>query len=450
MSKGPTSFRVIVVATVALIAALLVLGLPVLRHLTGGDASVAGVEAYRYRFERATRGSVTRALEQEIAFYQERIARDPQSGLNLALLGATYLRMARATGNLSWYLLAEQAARRSIANLPFSNDGAVVVLAKVAEARHDFKEAIRLAGRVSAQEDALAIVVTAGLGAGDVATAEQAADAMVKRTPTLGSLTLRALVYVARGKDDEAVVDFQRAIAAEEPGETGGSALARTLLGRLHARRGRLDLARSLYSEALRILPQHPLALIQLAELETRTGAYRSAERHLSQVGTISASPNIYDHAVLRGMGRLKVLQNDSAAASDLWDQAETRLRRDVAQGTFGHRRELAHLLLERGRPGNAEEALTLMRAEVRTRRDAETLSILAWALSLNGRPAEAREAMRDALSWGVRDAGLFYRAGLIEQALGNRAQAEAFFEKARTTDPRFDRQTRRALGVEP
>ncbi|MGH7429257.1 MAG: tetratricopeptide repeat protein, partial [Candidatus Methylomirabilaceae bacterium] len=202
--------------------------------------------------------------------------------------------------------------------------------------------------------------------------------------------------------------------------------------------------------EALRILPQYPLALVQLAELEARTGQYREAERHLSQVVTISASPNIYDHVVLRGIGRLKILQNDSAAANDLWDQAETRLRRDVAQGAFGHRRELAHLLLERGRPGHAEEALTLMRAEVRIRRDAETMSILAWALSVNGRLHEARDAIREALRWGVRDAGLYYRAGAIEQALGEGALAEAFFEKARATDPTFDRQARRALGVEP
>ncbi|MGH2376811.1 MAG: tetratricopeptide repeat protein [bacterium] len=449
MSTRPTSFRVIVAAA-ALMAALVVLGLPALRYFTGGDASVAGVEAYRYRFERATRGSVTRALEQEIAFYQERVARDPRGGLDLASLGATYLRMARATGDLSWYLLAEQAAQRSIANLPFSNDAAVLVLAKVAEARHDFKEALRLAGQVNSAEDALAILVSANLATGNVDAAERAADAMVKRAPTLGSLTLRALVHNARGKDGEAVADFERAIAAEEPGETGGSALVRTLLGRLHARRGRLDVARSLYGEALRILPQHPLALVQLAELEARAGAYRSAERHLSQVVTISASPNIYDHVVLRGIGRLKILQNDSAAANDLWDQAETRLRRDVAQGAFGHRRELAHLLLERGRPGHAEEALTLMRAEVRIRRDAETMSILAWALSVNGRLHEARDAIREALRWGVRDAGLYYRAGAIEQALGEGALAEAFFEKAGATDPTFDRQARRALGVEP
>ncbi|MGH2406091.1 MAG: tetratricopeptide repeat protein [bacterium] len=430
------------------LAVLLVLGPPALRRLTGGDGALAGIETYRYRFERATRGSITRALEAEIAFYQERIARDPQRGLDRASLGGAYLRMARATGDLSWYLLAEQAARRSIANLPFSNDGAVIVLAKTAEARHDFKEAIRLAGKVGAKEDALAILVSANLAAGDVAAAGRAAEAMVTRAPTLGSLTLRALVNLARGRDDEAAQDFDQAIAAEEPGEPGASAYARTLLGRFHARRGRLELARALYGEALNILPQYPPPLVGMAELEARSGNYRAAERHLSQVVTISADPNVFDHVVFRGMGRLKALQGDPRGATTLWDQAEARLRRDVAEGSFGHRRELAHLLLERRRPGDEVEALTLMRAEVRARRDAETLSILAWALFSNDRLPESRGVMREALRWRVRDAAMSYRAAIIEEALGNRAQAEAFFRSAAAIDPTFDERTRRVLGM--
>lgn len=415
-----------------------------------GHAGETGLEDLRYRFERTARGTITAALEREIAFYQTRITRDPQGGLDLASLAGSYLRMARATGDLSWYVLADQAARRSLANLPFQNDSAILALAKIAEVRHDFKEAIRLAEGLRAHQDGLGILVTAHLAIGDVETAGRAAEELVRRLPTLGSLTLRALVSIARGADAAAESDFLRAIAAEEAGEAGGSAYARTLLGRFHARRGRLDLARALYQEALRILPQYPLALVHLAELEARTGAYRLAERHLAEVVTISADPNVFDHAVFRGMARLKALQNDRAAAEASWDQAETRLRRDVAQGAFGHRRELAHLLLERGRPSDVVEALTLMRKEVLNRRDSETLGILAWALIRAGRTDEARGAMRKALRWGLRDATLYYRAGMIEQVLGDRAQAEVFFEKAQSTDPGFDQRTRRALGVEP
>ncbi|MBI2248152.1 MAG: tetratricopeptide repeat protein, partial [Armatimonadetes bacterium] len=264
-----------------------------------------------------------------------------------------------------------------------------------------------------------------------------------------GSFTLRALVRIAQGEDDEAAADLHRAIASEEPGEVGSSAWARTLLGRLHNQRGQLQEARRLYVEALRILPQYPLALLHLAELEMRLKQYRAAEDHLTQVVNITrASPNVYDHAVLRGLARVKDLQGDRSGAARFWDEAETRLRQDVASGQFGHRRELARLLLERGRHEDLSEALRLMEAEVRVRRDADTLYVLAWALSENGRWLEAREAMREALRWGVRDARLYYRAAIIEQALGNRAAAVTYKALAMQADPTFDEHARRLAGL--
>jgi tetratricopeptide (TPR) repeat protein len=432
---------------VALAAALL--AVPGVRGWITQAVTGPAAGEYRYQFQRATRGSIVRDLQAEIGFYQDRIRRDPTGGLDLASLAGAYLRMARATGELSWYLLAEQAARRSLANLPYHNTGAILILARIAEARHDFPEALRLAAQVTGKEEALAISVTSHLAMGAVDTAAAAANQLIPLAPTLGAYTLRGLVQEARGRDEEALADFHRALAVEEPGEAGGSAAVRAYLGRLHYRRGRLDQARTLYGEALRILPQHPLTLINLAELELRQGRYADAERHLTEVVTISeASPNVFDHAVLRGLARAKTLAGDETGGEALWDEAERRLRRDVAAGTFGHRRELARLLLERARPVDAGEALALMRAEVRIRRDAETLDILAWALIRAGRWGEARAAVGEALSRGLRDAGMLYRAALIEQALGDAEAAGRFFRAAMSVDPTFDENTRRVAGL--
>jgi len=406
---------------------------------------------YAYPFERPERGSVRRALEAEIAFYQARLARNPGGGLDLAALAGAYLRMARATGDLAWYLLAEQTAQRSLAHLPLDNAAALLALARVAEARHDFAEAIRLARRAGDDGEALSILVTSHLARGDVDEAARAAAILVHRVPGLASHALSALVAEAQGKDDVAFAALGRAIAAEEPGEAGSSAWARTLLGRLHYRRGRLAQARDLYREALRILPQYPLALVNLAELEMRQGRYRSAERYIGRVATITrASPNVYDHAVLRGLARLHELQGNQARAAALWAEAEARLRRDVTTGQFGHRRELARLLLERGRPQDVPEAVALMEAEARVRQDAETLEVYARALAGAGRWGEARRAIARALHAGIRDARLFYRAATIAQALGHDREAQRLFGLMRQTDPTFDEQARRILGVEP
>ena len=129
--------------TTGLVAILiLTIGYHVWSGATDGQAS-----QFRYRYERPAKGAVLAALSEEIVFYQARIGRNPSGGLDLAALGHTYLKMARATCVLTWYLLGEQAAQRSLNNLPFHNPGGLFVLAKVAEARHEFARAIRLARR---------------------------------------------------------------------------------------------------------------------------------------------------------------------------------------------------------------------------------------------------------------------------------------------------------------
>lgn len=402
---------------------------------------------YRYDFERPSPGSVTQSIEKEIAFYQKRLRYDPDGGRNRASLAKSYLKMARASGETSWYLLAEQTAKQSLAKLPFDNETGILALARVATARHDFAEAIRLVKQVPGNEDSLAILVTANLALGNIKEASTAANTLVEHNPSLGALTYRALTNVAQGKDQQAIQDFQQALANEEIGETGSSMWARTLLGRLYLKRGQPQLAEGLYQEALRVLPNYPPALLNLAELKVRSGDYKAAEKIYSQFFiTLQKSPTVYDHIVLRGMARVKELQGDLSQAQKWRNQAEARLREDLTG--FGHRREMARLLLERGSSQDLAEAISLMQAEVKSRRDAETMDTLAWALSSSGRWDEAQEAMKTALSSGIRDAGMFYRAGTIEQKLGNQAQATAFFKKAQETDPTFDENARKALGL--
>ncbi len=408
---------------------------------------VALSNPYRYAFPRPTRGSVTLALGREIAFYQTRLQSDPDSGLNRSLLAGTYLRMARATGDTSWYLLAERTAQESLAKLPFHNDGAIIVLARVATAKHDFAEALRLTQKVANHQDALPTIVTANLATGKLDAASQAATALVKRSPALNTLTLQALVQVAQGQDQAAIDSFRQAIAEEEPEETGSSVWARTLLGRLYFKRGQLDPARQLYQSALNVIPDYPPALLNLAELEVRMGNYRQAERNYSRFFiTSQRSPAVYDHVVMRGMARVRELQGDAAGASQWREQAKARLRDDLA--TFGHRRELVRLLLERGTAEDLKEALSLMQTEVQVRRDAETLDTLAAVLSRLGRWQEARQMMQEALRSGIRDPALFDRASTIEQRLGNQAEARRFSQLVQNTDPTFDAGARRALGL--
>ncbi|WP_299428503.1 hypothetical protein, partial [uncultured Meiothermus sp.] len=94
-------------------------------------------------------------------------------------------------------------------------------------------------------------------------------------------------------------------------------------------------------------------------------------------------------------------------------------------------------------------EALGQAQLEARIRPDWATLSTLAWAQMRNKQLHAAQRSIRVALQAGIRDAELYYRAGQIEQQLGNQLQAEMYFAQAQEVDPRFDRGFRRWLGLE-
>jgi tetratricopeptide (TPR) repeat protein len=411
--------------------------------------------AWKYRFQRPAVGSVTQNIQREIAFHQRLIQQQPTSGLERAALAQTYLRMARATGESSWYLLAQQMAQQSLEQLPVSNYGAITVLAKVAAAKHDFAQSLSLLKRLPPQAESLALLTTNYLAIGDVATARQTVDRLVQKMPTLGNLTLKALVEVDQGQDQAALRDFQAAIAAEEPEEAGSSAWVRTLLGRFYYKRGQLQQAEELYQSALQILPKYPPALLNLAELSVRQWqADPNQSRHQERAAqlynqfflTNQQAPTVYDHVALRGSARLQLLQGNTKQANQTWERAVARLRSDLSG--FGHRRELAQLLLERGQQRDGAEALSLMQAEIKIRQDPETWDTLAAAYLQTGQLSAAAQTIQKALKSGIRDPGLLDRAAAIANAQGKSAQAQQYQQQIQSIDPTFDQGARQALGL--
>jgi tetratricopeptide (TPR) repeat protein len=139
-------------------------------------------------------------------------------------------------------------------------------------------------------------------------------------------------------------------------------------------------------------------------------------------------------------------LQGDPDLANQSWEQAVARLRSDLSG--FGHRRELAQLLLERGHQADRAEALTLMQAEIKIRQDPETWDTLAAAYLKMDRLEQAQQAIQAALKSGIRDPGIFDRAAVIAQARGQLAQAQQYRERVKSIDPTFDAGARQALGL--
>lgn len=350
----------------------------------------------------------------ELAFLEERAARTSE-GLDLAALSRALLKRRRIVD-------AETAARRSLAVLPVSNPGAVLALAQAAQVKHDFAGSIALCDQVLSDRPrdaaALALKATAQLGLGDLAGAIRSADALVDRSPVSEHLALRAVVLAARGDEREALHDFRKACSLEEPGDPDGSAWVRSMWARLALQRGRTDDAEDLLREALRIRPFHPAALGILGDLELHRRRLEEADRAYA-----SAYQGSGDPAFLARRARV-----NPAAAAELRSAAEKALR-----GSGDHPLALARLLLDKG---EAAEALALAESEARSRRNADTLEVLARARLASGRLAEARAAAREAIRSGVLDAGLHELAAEIESRLGCASRAAMHREAAREIRP--------------
>ena len=410
---------------------------------------------WKYRFARPELGSVTKNIRREITFHQQKIQQQPTAGLERAALAQNYLKMARATGESSWYLLAEQTAQESLVQLPVHNYGATVVLAKVATAKHNFTQALTLLKQLPPESEALSLLTTNHLALGDTISAHKTADTLALKVPTLGNLTLKALVEVAQGKDLAAIRDFKAAIAAEEPEEVESSAWVRTLLGRFYYKRGQLQQAKELYQSALEILPRYSPALLNLAELSVRQwqadpAQTKDRDRAIELYDRFfiinQQAPTIYDHIALRGLARVQKLQGNITQSNQTWARAIAKLRSDLTG--FGHRRELAQLLMERAQGNDLTEALTLMQAEIKTRQDPETWDTLAAAYLNLGQLPAAQQSIEMAFKSGLRDPAITDRAAVIAQARGQSAQAGKYRELVRSIDPLFDAGARQALGL--
>jgi Tfp pilus assembly protein PilF len=65
-------------------------------------------------------------------------------------------------------------------------------------------------------------------------------------------------------------------------------------------------------------------------------------------------------------------------------------------------------------------------------------LDTLAWALFKNKKPAEAAQVMGQALKVGTQEATLFYHAGMIYRALGDKDKACDLLKRALALNPQF------------
>ena len=361
---------------------------------------------------------------------QARLSTMPRDWSAWATLGSVYVQTARRTGDPSFYPKAQGALEKSLALKP-GNAGALVGMSSLAAARHDFAGALRWGSQaVSAAPHSASGYGVEGdalIELGRYPEAFATFQRMIDIRPDLSSYARASYARELQGDVAGAIADMNLALqAASSPAD---AAWAEYQLGELWFNSGRLEHARDAYARAAAHDPTYVPAREGLAKVAAARGQYGRAIALFTWVIDRMPLPQYVIELVdvYNATGRAR----DASQQAALLDVEEQLARAN------GVNLDLEQAVYDADH-GRAGEALTAARAEWNRRHSVLVADALAWALYTNGRYGEARTYSTRALALGTRNALMWFHRGMIERALGHRAEARDALARALAINPHF------------
>jgi tetratricopeptide (TPR) repeat protein len=379
-----------------------------------GASRAAAASAERANAAARARGERA-ALDQDIAFFEKRVAADPIGAADRGRLAALYLQRGRETGDFADYRRAEDLARRSLALRVAHNAGTYVVLASALLAQHRFTEALAAARALNARDPDVpsnqALLAEIELELGSYDAARILFDSLARSPHDLGIAPRLARWAELTGRTDVARRLLERALAdARTRRDLPAEQLAwfHLRVGDFDLRHGRLAEADYVLRAGLTVFPGDYRLLAALTRLEAARGHWRRAIAYGQDA--IAAVPD---------PATFGVISDAYSALGDTLNAAQYAKAMEVAVlGQPGQwHRAWSLFLLDHNR--RVPEVLARVRAELATRRDVYGYDLLAWALHRAHRDPEARQAMNRALALGTDDPQLRAHRAAIDSALG-------------------------------
>lgn len=362
---------------------------------------------------------------------QIKLAPGKPDGYNL--LASAYTQKARETSDFKFNKRAEEALEKSLTIAPENYD-ALKLRAKLLLTYHRFTEALTEAQRAQKlrpdDHDLYGALTDAYVELGDYERAVESAQTMVDLRPDAASYSRVSYLRSLTGDTEGAIKAMDVAVKAADPRDPEAMAWYRVHLGDELMNLGRSAAAELEYQKALLIFPDYPLALaakgralVRAAKLQEAVAFYERSQNKAPLPETIVALGDLYQK-----LGRT----DDAKRQYELVEFVE---KTSAASGTYS--RQLAMFWADHDQ--KLDEALQIVERERANRADIFTCDALAWALFKNNRIDEASNAIEEALRLGTRDGRIFYHAGMIYNAAGDRAKAKKFLKLAFATNPTFD-----------
>ena len=383
---------------------------------------------------------VAAASRARIAFLEARIRRDPSDSDVYTKLAGLYLERLRATGALSDLNLAVRAARRSLAIVPaVRNADGLTALAMAEFASHEFgpaRDHARQLMELDGTAAPYALLGDALAELGDYAQASRVYQQMWRHSGSDDENVATRFARLAqlRGDNAAATRSFKAALALELG--RGAPSLERIAwfhwqLGDTAFFTGDVRTAEMDYNDALAAYPGYFRVLASLGRLKAAGGDF---ERAIALYGAaVRALP---DPTFVAELGDVYGLSGDRKNAEAQYALVEFIGHLSRLNGVM-YNRQLAMFYADHDFKTN--EAYRDAKREYAVRRDILGADALAWTALKAGKLAEARAAMKAALRLGTQDPRLFYHAGMIARASGQRALSKTYLRRALALNPHFD-----------
>ena len=359
----------------------------------------------------------TAATTKAIAFFEDRLERDPMNALVATRLAERYMLRFQRNADLADVQRAEALIVQA---LPFVSDPASVhaSLSGVRLTQHDFagawsaaRTALVAEGRRGAAWGAL---FDAGMAMGRYDDARAALDRL--ETGTLAERLRRAHWLDAHGDAAGAVAVLSS--VCEQLARSGSRAetvawCLTELAGLERARAGDLA-AQRLLRRALHVLPGYRGALEGMAEIAHASGAWRRAIRLYESIA-VDAHPDLYLRLAEsnRALGRVEQAQH--------WEGEFLRVAADPRVEPL-YAQLLA--LYWAGRVETRERALQVALRDVERRPAVESWDVLAWVYYVRGELDAALDASDRAHAFGAPSPTMQYHRARILAALGRAQEA--------------------------
>ena len=395
-----------------------------------GDAAVASSDT----FAPATAALLTAGGSGDSNALEQKVRSESATPSDVATLALTYLQRSRAEADPAYLPRARTLLERSLEMQPRDNFHALLGMASLSNASHDFSGSARWsrrAIRVNPYNAApYGLLGDALFELGHYRATDAAYQKMIDIRPNVASYVRASYSAQFHSDSDAALHAMELAIeAAPHTGEE--AAFLRHQRGDIFLSLGRVDRAYRENRIGTKLAPGYAPPTVGVAEsLIARDRAAEPLEIMEEAVTDLPALE--YQIKV----GDLRTVVGDDQGATEAYAAAAAHLRDYRQNGVLP---DVDFLLFYADRGIRVREALREARAVFANRPTSSTADALAWTLYANGRTSAATKLADRALRMApTPDPLLYFHAGTIDRELGRDDEARRHFRRALDLDPRF------------